>query len=157
MVKLNRLTDYAVVVMVHLARSDAVMAAGQLARETGLPQPTVAKLLGLLAKSGLLAAHRGASGGYTLSRNPAVISAAEIVETVEGPITLAACVSGADQECDLEASCVMRGHWDTVNAAISKALGGVSLEEMAKPNFPFLDPPSGPEADREVIQGGDGL
>lgn len=152
MVRLNRLTDYAVVVMVHLARARGVVTAARLSRDTGLPQPTVAKVLALLAKAGLVAAQRGASGGYALSRGAAVISAAEIVEAVEGPITLAACVTGAERECDLEASCVMRGHWDKVNAAIAEALEGVSLEDMARPRYPFLEPPGGPRPEPETIE-----
>ena len=138
MLRLNRLTDYAVVVMVQLARSGEVMTAQRLAERTSLPPPTVAKLLALLAKSGLAAAQRGAAGGYELGRAPEHISVADIIETLEGPVALTACVEGANHLCSLESVCAMRGHWDTVNAAIRRALESVSLEAMARAGDSFL-------------------
>lgn len=132
MLRLNRLTDYGVVVMVQLARSGEVMTAQRLAERTSLPPPTVAKLLALLARSGLAAAQRGAAGGYALGRAPERISVADIIETLEGPVALTACVEGANHLCSLENVCAMRGHWDTVNSAIRRALESVSLEDMAR-------------------------
>jgi FeS assembly SUF system regulator len=138
MLRLNRLTDYGVVVMVQLARSGEVMTAQRLAERTSLPAPTVAKLLALLAKSGLAAAQRGAAGGYALARAPRYISVADIIETLEGPVALTACVDGANHLCSLENVCAMRGHWDTVNNAIRRALESLSLEEIAREDEAFL-------------------
>ena len=138
MLRLNRLTDYGVVVMVQLSRADEVLTAQRLAERTSLPQPTVAKLLALLARGGLAAAQRGAAGGYALARPPEDISVADIIETLEGPVALTACVDGANHLCSLENVCAMRGHWDTVNAAIRRALEGVTLEAMAHAGEPFL-------------------
>ena len=94
MFRLNRLTDYAVVVMTQMThRPEEVHTAPQIANDTGIPLPTVAKLLNALARESLVVSHRGAAGGYTLGRSAEEISVAEIIQVLEGPIALTACTS----------------------------------------------------------------
>ncbi len=144
MIRLNRLTDYAVVVLTQMGRDHAgVRTAPQLAHETGVPLPTVAKLLKTLAADGIIASHRGAAGGYSLSRAPEAISVAQIIAALEGPIALTACVEGSGNHCDVESLCPMRGNWDKVNRAIQRALEDLTLAEMAMPAWP---PAFAPEA-----------
>ncbi len=132
MIRLNRLTDYAIVVLSQMAQDrETVRTATQVSRGTGVPLPTVAKLLKTLARSGILASHRGANGGYTLGYAPEDISVAQIVGALEGPIALTACVDGSDDNCGVESLCPMRGNWNKVNAAIRQALGDISLADMA--------------------------
>jgi len=132
MFKLNRLTDYGVVVLTQMARNpDDLRTAPQIAQDTGVPLPTVAKLLNALAHERLITSHRGAAGGYTLNHPAEAISVAEIVQALEGPIALTACVDGASGGCDVESLCPMRGNWDKVNKAIYGALSQVSLADMA--------------------------
>lgn len=146
MFRLNRLTDYAVVVMTRMThRPEEVHTAPQIATDTGIPLPTVAKLLNALARDCLVVSHRGASGGYTLGRSAADITIAEIIQAMEGPIALTACVEGSGNHCDVECLCPMRGNWDRVNQAIHDALSRVSLSEMAAPCFALfgaLDEPA---------------
>lgn len=132
MMRLSKLTDYAVVMMVHMGQTPGHMfSANQIADETGVPVPTVAKLLKELARADLLTSHRGVNGGYCMPRVPEDISVAEIVQALEGPIALTACVDGADDNCNVESLCGMRGNWNKVNTAIRGALESVSLAEMA--------------------------
>ena len=141
MIKLNRLTDYGVVLMVQLARQrDAVHTASQLSSTNGVPLPTVSKILKQLAAAGLVVSQRGASGGYSLSRQSDEISAADIIDVLEGPVMLAACVDGSIEHCGVEALCPMRGNWDRVNEAIRGALEQVTLTEMAEPAMPTFRP-----------------
>ncbi|MCG8693890.1 MAG: Rrf2 family transcriptional regulator, partial [Minwuiales bacterium] len=94
------MTDYAVVMMADMARLPGeVRTAPQLAEATGVPLPTVSKLLKNLANGGLMQSQRGASGGYSLSRAPEEITVAEIIAAVEGPIALTACVDGSPDQC----------------------------------------------------------
>lgn len=138
MIRLNRLTDYAIVVLSQMGRDQAaVRTAPQLAHETGVPLPTVAKLLKTLAVDGVIVSHRGAAGGYTLSRAPEQITVAEIIASLEGPIALTACVEGSGNHCDVESLCPMRGNWDKINRAIRTALEGLTLADMALPTFPL--------------------
>lgn len=141
MMRLSKLTDYAVVMMVHMGQSDGrVFSAAQIAEETGVPAPTVAKLLKNLARADLLISIRGVNGGYRMDRTPEEVSIAEVVQALEGPIALTACVDGADDSCTVESLCGMRGNWNKVNTAIRTALEGVSLAEMAVQPVNFLTP-----------------
>jgi len=141
MMRLSKLTDYAVVMMVHMGQSDGrVFSAAQIAEETGVPAPTVAKLLKGLARADLLISIRGVNGGYRMDRTPEEVSIAEVVQALEGPIALTACVDGADDNCNVESLCGMRGNWNKVNTAIRTALEGVSLAEMALQPVNFLTP-----------------
>jgi FeS assembly SUF system regulator len=134
MLRLNRITDYAVVILSQLARQPgAQVTATQLALDSAVPPPTVAKLLKDLAKEGVLASHRGVHGGYTLARPPERITVLEIVRALEGPVSLTDCVDGTEGECGVERLCPMRGNWDRVNKAIRAALDSVTLADMALP------------------------
>lgn len=138
MFRLNRLTDYAVVVMSQMSlRGETLRSAQQIADDTAVPLPTVSKLLNLLGRAGLVISQRGAAGGYTLSRGPEQISVAEIIQALEGPIALTACVDGASESCDVESFCPMRGNWNKVNNAIQDALSSVSLAEMSSFPAPY--------------------
>ena len=75
--------------------------------------------------------HRGAAGGYALSRAADEITVAQIIQALEGPIALTACVDGSSDQCDVESLCPMRGNWDKVNKAIYKALSELTLEDMS--------------------------
>ena len=132
MFRLNRLTDYGVVVLSRMSRnSNDLRTAPQISQETGVPLPTVAKLLNALAHEHLIESHRGATGGYTLNRPAAEISVAEIIQALEGPIALTACVEGSADDCGVASLCPMRGNWDRVNKAIHEALSVVTLADMA--------------------------
>ncbi len=133
--RLARMTDYAVVVLCQMARASGrdVFNAGALAEATGLPLPSVSKILKKLAQKDVLTAQRGAAGGYALARPASSITAREIIVALEGPLVLAACVDDAEENCGFERSCPIRGHWDPVNGAIHDALGKVTLADMAQP------------------------
>ena len=75
--------------------------------------------------------HRGATGGYTLDRPADEVSMAQIIQAMEGPIALTACVEGSGNHCEVECLCPMRGNWEQVNRAIHKALSEVTLADMA--------------------------
>jgi FeS assembly SUF system regulator len=135
--KLSHLADYAVVLMTAAARSQSASGGGArlsatvLADDTGVPLPTTQKLMGQLAGAGLLDSHRGAGGGFSLSRPAADISLADIVEAVEGPIAMSACSSGG-YDCALDAHCRVKPHLGVVGAKVRGALGAVSLVELAQ-------------------------
>ena len=130
--RLSNLTDYAIVMLSAAARAgERSLSAGMLAEETGVPLPTAQKLMGRLAAAGLLTSSRGIGGGFRLAREPANISIADIVEAVEGPIAMTACVDEGRHDCGLETACKVKPHWGAVNMAVKGALGGVSLATLA--------------------------
>ena len=132
--RLSSMADYAVVTMAAAARhcGGVRVNAAQLAEETGLPAPTVQKLVSRLTSAGLLRSSRGIGGGLKLARPAAAISLADIVEAVEGPIALTACVDQGKHDCGLEETCQVRPHWGVVNAAMRGALAGVPLTQLAE-------------------------
>jgi len=133
MFKLGKLTDYGTVVMTALAaRPDAMRNAHDLAAETHVAAPTVSKLLKQLQKSGLVESVRGAHGGYRLARKPELITVADVVSALEGPIALTQC-SVHDGGCSIESHCGVRGNWRLINTAIRQALESVTLAQMAEP------------------------
>ena len=93
MIRLAKLTDYGLVLMTIIARGHGapVHTARDLAAESRLPLPTVSKVLKQLLQSELLVSHRGIKGGYSLAKEPAEISLAEIISSIEGPIALTEC------------------------------------------------------------------
>ena len=100
MIRVSKLTDYAIVLLAHLAQSERTLNAQELATRSSVPLPTVSKLCKELSKAGLVVSHRGRLGGYGLSRAADRITVAEIVEALEGPIALTECSQGV-QRCDL--------------------------------------------------------
>jgi FeS assembly SUF system regulator len=92
MLKMSRLTDYGTGVLAYLASTgEQPHSASEVAEQTGLPTATVSKVLKVLTRSGLVVSHRGSQGGYALSRPAAQITAAEVIDALEGPVALTEC------------------------------------------------------------------
>jgi FeS assembly SUF system regulator len=140
MIRLSRLSDYGIVLMVELAgRGGGPCNARELAELAGLPLPAVSKVLKTLARAGLLVSHRGAKGGYGLARGAADITAADMIAALEGPIGLTQCTIGPG-ECVQESSCHVREPWQRINTVVHDALASVSLADLACPVGSVLSP-----------------
>ena len=136
MLRISKLTDYGTVVLAHLAgESDAVCSAADVAAATGIAFPTVSKLLKSLARAGLVTSTRGANGGYQLARAPAEISAASVIDALEGPVSITEC-SANDSHCDYEEVCSVGTAWQRINVAIRRSLDEVSLVDLLRANSP---------------------
>lgn len=141
MLRLSKLTDYAVVVLARLEQDGATVGAGRvqtapgLAATTGIAEPTVAKVLKILGGAGLVEGVRGARGGYRLARPLAEVPLSEVIVAFDGPIALTACVDGGHGGCDAEGICPVRGRWDPVNDAIRRALSDIPVAALARPRF----------------------
>lgn len=133
MLKLGKLTDYAVVLLVQLARESGACSAIELADKTGLPAPTVSKVLKKISGGKLVESVRGASGGYRMARGLSDIRVLDVIEAMEGPVALTSCVGGS---CKTESKCSVRGKWSPVNDAVTAALSNITLADMA-PNAYF--------------------
>lgn len=131
MLKMSRLTDYGTGVLAYLAGASArPHSASEVAEQTGLPTATVSKILKLLTRAGLVISHRGAQGGYALSRPATEITAADVIDALEGPLALTECAT-EDGNCELEALCLVGTAWQRINVAIRRALDEISLAELA--------------------------
>ncbi len=152
MLRLSKLADYAVVVLMRLADGEdfacpeAVQTSPGIAAITGVPEPTVAKVLKALAGAGLVVSHRGARGGYRLLRPLHGIAVADVIVAIDGPIALTACVEGHPGNCDVRGLCAVRGRWDLVNDAIRRTLSTITLADMRSAAVPLalrVDMPAG--------------
>ncbi|MDB4599721.1 SUF system Fe-S cluster assembly regulator [Alphaproteobacteria bacterium] len=143
MLRLNRMTDYAIVVLGALAhRHGDVVATAHLAELTGLAQPTVAKVSKILSAADLVETQRGVRGGYRLIKASADISLVDIVEAMEGPIAVTDCVDEAQAASAISNFCFMSSPSSHVNLAIRNALNDVSLEDLTDPAQLFSSPVS---------------
>tara|TARA_B100001059_G_scaffold139316_1_gene139441 strand:- start:40 stop:501 length:462 start_codon:yes stop_codon:yes gene_type:complete len=148
MIKINKMTDYAVVCLGMLSRkSDCPMSASELSSKTGLTLYTVQKILKIIvSNSDLIKAHRGALGGYALNRKTSEISVVEIIEVLEGPITLTACVDNSENFCEASNICFLGGKWNKVNDIIRKTLKDISLDDLLNFGNPFVS-----EGKKEIV------
>ena len=132
MLRISKMTDYAILVMVELARTGALVSAHKLAERIHVETPTVSKVLKSLARAGLVNSTRGANGGYSVARAAEDINVAEIIAAIEGPIAMTEC-SIEQGLCSVEDSCSMRSNWRRISKAVHGALRAVSLADMAAP------------------------
>ena len=135
MIKLNKITDYAVVILGLLSsRSPNKFSTSKISSDTGLSIPTVAKVCKLLNNANLIKAGRGAHGGYLCETKPSEISVAVIVEAIDGPIAITACIEESEDLCDTQSICLLSGNWNKANNAILDALKSVSLSDLLNPD-----------------------
>jgi FeS assembly SUF system regulator len=134
MLRITRETDYGIMLMTTLVQQKGAQAASAnaLAKHCRLPVPMVSKILKALAQANLLISQRGAYGGYTLARPAALISVAEIIEALEGPIALTECSVDEPHACAYQAHCLVSEHWHHINHAIRTALQNISLQQMSQ-------------------------
>lgn len=131
MLRISKLTDYGTVVMVHVARApERFHSASEIAAAVSVAPPTVAKILKVLTRSGLLTSQLGVRGGYRLARAPETIAIAEVLDALEGPVAVTECSEGFGI-CSMEGSCAVSGAWQAVNGAIRTTLQSISLADLA--------------------------
>ncbi|MCH9643717.1 MAG: SUF system Fe-S cluster assembly regulator [Gammaproteobacteria bacterium] len=134
MLKISKLSDYAVLIMNKLGSSDPnnCYSASALSEQTGIATPTVSKILKQLQEAQLLSSSRGANGGYQLSRRINDITIIDVIEAIEGPPALTECSQG-DDICSFDHSCVLKHNWTYINRSIYKFLESVSIADMNQP------------------------
>lgn len=127
--------DYASRALLSLAlhSSDGPTSVRDIAERTGLPQPYLEQILLALKGAGLVRSKRGAGGGYTLARDPAEITLAQIVSAVDGPIQAGDFGEPhEDGACDHEGQCVLLAIWSNVGSTMRAMLSGFSLEDLRR-------------------------
>jgi len=133
MLRVSKLTDYATVILTHIAHQpDELHAASDITHATGVALPTVSKVLKLLSKADILTSHRGSKGGYALANKPSETNVAEVIIAIEGPIGMTECTTG-EGTCEQESSCEIKGNWNLINRAVYTALEAVTLADMVAP------------------------
>jgi Rrf2 family protein len=138
MLRLSKKADYALIAMKHLAvrgdRTAGSSSAREIAEQYDIPIELMAKVLQRLVRRGLLQSHQGTHGGYQLARGPAQISVADVIQAIEGPVTVTACTTDEGQ-CEQFSKCNVRDPLFKVRERILAALGECTIAELA------ADPP----------------
>lgn len=129
MLRITKIADYGFILLAHMANQDQNLLhnAKDLSSAIGIPLPTVSKVLKILTQGGILSSQQGSKGGYSLIRPATEITAAEIIEAVEGPVALTDCSSADGCERD----CQVSGSWQKVNDTVIETLTSLTLAEMA--------------------------
>jgi Rrf2 family protein len=130
-VRISSRCEYGLRAMVYLAGSGGAdpVPLSTIAGDEGIPMAFLERIMALLRDAGLVVATRGVSGGYQLSRAAAEISAADVVSTLEGPLSLVGCLPD-DQGCDRVKGCASREVWRRLDHAITEALNGITLSDL---------------------------
>lgn len=148
MLRLSKKADYALMAMKHLAqkRDAASASAREIAEQYDIPIELMAKVLQRLVRTGLLTSHQGTRGGYLLSRPSTTISVADVIQAIDGPVTVTAC-STENNDCDQFGKCSIRDPLWRIRERIVQALGKVTIAEMAAE----ADKPAAPAATHAAI------
>jgi len=133
MLRLSKKADYALIAMKHLAlRGDTgSSSAREIAELYAIPIELMAKVLQRLVRRGLLASHQGTRGGYQLARKPSEISVADVIQAIDGPVTVTACSTDDDGQCEQFAKCNVRDPLWKVRQRILSALGECTIADLA--------------------------
>ena len=145
MLRLSKKSDYALIAMKHLAvrgdRGPASSSARESAELYDIPIELMAKVLQRLVRRGLLASQQGTRGGYLLARLPTQISVADVIQAIDGPVTVTAC-STEEGQCEQFSKCNVRDPLWRVRERILTALGECTIAELAAD----VPPPPAPRA-----------
>ena len=135
MLRMNRLTDYGLVLLTHLAAGppDQVYNARELSESVQLPLPMLSKILTVLTRAGFLVSQRGARGGYSLAKRPEDVTVVEVIDALEGPVALTECGAGS---CMHGSKCQVRAPWQRINHVVRRSLEDVRLIDLITPPFP---------------------
>jgi Rrf2 family protein len=145
MLRLSKKADYALMAMKHLALrgEHGASSAREIAEQYDIPIELLAKVLQRLVRRGLLASHQGTRGGYELAQAPARISVADVIQAIDGPVTVTACATD-EGPCEQFEKCNVRDPLWRVRERILSALGECTIAELAKDTPPA--PASTPRA-----------
>lgn len=128
--KLNRQTDYALRAVLYLA-SHPLANISEVAEAQFVPQDFLAKIMQKLARAGIVRTHRGIGGGISLARPASEINMLQIVEAMEGPLTINRCFANPG-ECPREAYCSIHDALAAVQTGLANSLEKIDMARLAR-------------------------
>lgn len=141
MLRLSKLTDYATVILSLMAQDFLrIYTTAEISTATGVPIPTVSKILKKLVNATMVISLRGSKGGYRLRLEASQITVAAIIGVLEGPIALTEC-SVSQQGCVQASGCRIHANWKIVNQSIYSTLASITLADMIQPTIQDIPVP----------------
>jgi len=135
MLKINRQTDYAVRVILALAKhgEETRLSTAEIQREMLIPPALMLRIVALLGREGLVNTFSGREGGLTLARPASQISLRDVVEALEGPILLSVCLQVKNEDdCPFISNCPVRSKWGRVQAAMLREMASITFDDLAE-------------------------
>ena len=135
MLKINRQTDYAVRVVLALAKRDegARLSSADIQQEMLIPKALMSRIVAQLAREGLVNTFPGRDGGLSLPRPASQITLKDVVEAFEGPILLSECMQAkGEDDCPFRSNCPVRSKWGRVQVAMMREMASITFEDLVK-------------------------
>ena len=135
MLKINRQTDYAVRVVLALAKhgESSRLSSAEIQREMLIPKSFMTRIVAQLAHHGLINTFPGRDGGLTLPRPASQITLKDVVEAFEGPILLSECMQAkGEDDCPFLSNCPVRSKWGRVQVAMMRDMASITMEDLVK-------------------------
>ncbi len=139
MLRLSKKADYALIAMAHLALKNGSSSAREIAESFDIPTELMAKVLQRLTRRGLLVSQQGTRGGYQLARAAVGISVKDVIQAIDGPVSVTACSAHADR-CGQFAKCNVRDPLWRIREIIVLALATTTVSDLASEQAP-REPP----------------
>ena len=127
MFNLNKKTDYGLGMMISLAKKypKGPISLKTIAKEKKMPFKFLEKVAVSLRLAGLIEAKEGKGGGYFLTRNPKDVSIAEVVEVLDGPVSIGHCFG-----CPKLETCDQKDIWNEVGNKVRETIRKKTLKDL---------------------------
>ena len=140
MFKINRQTDYAVRVLLALARRapGARLSSAVIQQEMMIPATFMGRIVAQMAASGLVTTFAGRDGGLQLARLAHQITLSDVLQAFEGPICFSGCMHAkGEDDCPFQQGCPVRSKWGRVQAVMMRELASISFADLALESSEF--------------------
>jgi len=135
MLRINRQTDYAVRVVLALAKSgeNVRLSSPHIQAEMLIPHALMPRIVAQLAHAGLVNTFAGRDGGLMLPRPASQITLKDVVEAFEGPILLSECMQAkGEDDCPFRSNCPVRSKWGRVQVAMLREMASITFEDLVQ-------------------------
>ena len=131
LMQISRKVDYGLRAVIYLSGQDPEKCCSitEIAKQQGVPRKFLEKIIQDLMRKGLIKSKRGSCGGYTLARSPDAISFYDVIEAIEGPIAVNACLD-PHLGCDQLPRCTMVGVWSEVQKKVMEVFTGTTIADL---------------------------
>lgn len=129
MLKISKLTDYALILLCELKESD-VLSANYLSKKTNIPLATTNKILKLLVSHSICSSKNGKNGGYCLYLSHDKISVLMVIKAIEENTPHLTECSNLDNTCQLKNHCKISGKMKLLDIEIHNLLNHKFISDL---------------------------
>lgn len=131
--RLTAKSEYGLLAAIDLATNygEGPVSSREIAERRAIPPRFLEQLFVALRRSGLVSAVRGARGGFVLTRDPSSITALDIVEALEGPLTASVCDTERGVTCGQAGACAAAPVWSRATSALREVFASTNIAELA--------------------------